>query len=70
MARVNDGSPMCPLMRTYWRHLANTIELVLPSAYPSPQPKRHLDRLSRFCRAHYCDRPCYSVCDNRPCLPT
>ena len=44
-------------MRAYWRHLANTIELVLPSAHPSPQPKRHLDQLSRFCRAHYCDRP-------------
>jgi len=25
-------------------------------AHPSPQPKRHLDRFSRFCRAHYCDR--------------
>ena len=24
-------------------------------AYPSPQPERHLDRFSRFCRAH-CDR--------------
>jgi len=23
----------------------------------SLQPKRHRDRLSRFCRAHYCDRP-------------
>ena len=22
-----------------------------------PQPKRHLDRLSHSCRAHYCDRP-------------
>ena len=21
-------------------------------AHPSPQPKRHLDRLSRFCRDH------------------
>jgi len=25
-------------------------------ANPSPQPKQHLDRFSRFCRAHYCDR--------------
>ena len=24
---------------------------------PSLQPKRYLDRLSRFCRAHYSDRP-------------
>jgi len=28
--------------------LANTIELVLPSAYPSPQPKRQIDRFSCF----------------------
>jgi len=26
--------PMCPLMRAHWRHLANMIELVLPSAHP------------------------------------
>jgi len=26
-------------------------------AHPSPQPKRHLDRFSRFCMAHECDRP-------------
>jgi len=25
-------------------------------AHPSLQPKRQLDRFSRFCRAHYCDR--------------
>jgi len=25
-------------------------------AHPSPQPKWHLDRLSHFCRADYCDR--------------
>jgi len=29
-------------------NLANTIELVLPSAHPSPQPKRQIDRFSRF----------------------
>jgi len=34
------------------RHLTNTIELVLPSAYQSPQPKRQIDRFSRFCTAH------------------
>jgi len=28
----------------------------VPWAHPGPQPKRHLDRFSRFCRAHYCDR--------------
>jgi len=25
-------------------------------SHPSPQPKRHLDQFSRFCRAHGCDR--------------
>ena len=39
-------------MRTHWRHLVNTIALVLPLAYPSPQPKRQIDRFSRFCTAH------------------
>ena len=38
-------------------------------AHPSPQPKRHLDRFSPFCRGHDCDtltdRPRYSVCNNR-----
>jgi len=38
--------------RAHWRHLANTIELVLPSAHQSPQPKRQIDRFSRFCTAH------------------
>jgi len=38
-------------MRAYWRHLAKTIELVLPAAYP-PQPKRQIDRFSRFCTVH------------------
>jgi len=31
---------MCPQGRAHWRHLANTIKLVLPSAHLSPQPKR------------------------------
>ena len=30
--------------------------IMVPWAHPSPQTKRHLDRLSRFCRAHYCYR--------------
>ena len=32
----------------YGRHLANTIELVHSSAHLSPQPKRQVDRFSRF----------------------
>jgi len=43
---------MCPPMRAHWRNLANTIEHVLPLAYPSPQPKRQIDRFSHFCTAH------------------
>jgi len=39
---------MYPPVRAHWRHLANTIELVLPSAYPSPQPKWQIDRFSHF----------------------
>jgi len=30
--------------------------IMLPWAHPSPKRKRHLDRFSWFCRAHYCDR--------------
>ena len=30
---------------------------MLPWAHQSPHPIRNLDRFSRFCRAHYCDRP-------------
>jgi len=50
----------------HWRHPANMIELVhpsahqspqptqllLPSAHPSAQPKRQIKRLSSFCTAH------------------
>ena len=38
--------------RAHSGHLVNTIELVLPSTYPSPQPKRQVGRLNRFCTAH------------------
>jgi len=49
---------------------------VVPWANPSPHPKWHLDRFSHLCRAYSCyrqtdqpkDRPCYSVCSNRPHL--
>jgi len=40
--RIRQVPPMCPPMRRDWCHLANTIELVLPSAHPSPQPKQHI----------------------------
>jgi len=39
---------MCSPMKAHWRHLANTIELVLPSAHPSPHPKRKSISLAVF----------------------
>jgi len=39
-------------MSAYWRHLANTTELMLSSSHRSLQPKRQIDRFSRFCTAH------------------
>jgi len=38
-------------MWAHWRHLANTMELVLPLPHPSPQPKRQIDRFIRYCTA-------------------
>jgi len=35
-----------------WRHLANIIELMLPSTHLSPQPKRKISRFRGFCTAH------------------
>jgi len=43
---------MYPPMRAHSHHLATTIELVQPLAYLSPQPKRQIDRFSRFCTDH------------------
>jgi len=57
---------MCPPMWTYWRNLANTIELVLPSAHPSPQPKRQIDRFCRFCTAHDRKSLYFTMCDPFP----
>jgi len=46
--------------------------IMISCTYKSPQSKWHLDRFSRFCRAHYrdrqTDRPHYSVGSNRPHL--
>jgi len=36
------------LLWAHWRHLANTTKRVLPLAHLSPQPKRQIDRFSRF----------------------
>ena len=43
---------MCLPVRAHGRHMANTIELVLPSAHPSPQCKWQIDPFSHFCTAH------------------
>jgi len=51
----------------------NPILYMVPWAHLSPEPKRHLDSFSCFCRAQYCgrpDRPCYSICNNRLLLCT
>jgi len=45
-------TPNTPPIRAHWRHVANTIELMLPSAYLSPKPKRQIDWFSHFCTAH------------------
>jgi len=46
-----NGRPFhqnCPFPRGIWIPILHMI----PWAHPSPQPKRHLDLISRFCRAH------------------
>jgi len=47
--------------RRHWRHLANTIEQVLPSAHLSPQPKQQIDRFSHFCTAHGRMSPYFTI---------
>jgi len=37
-----------PLSMGIW----NSTQYMVPWVHPSPQPKRHLGRFSRFCRAH------------------
>ena len=49
---IRQVTATCPSTRAHWRHLANTIELVYPSAHSSPQSKRQMDRFSRFCIAY------------------
>jgi len=39
---IRQVTATCPPMRAHWHHLANTIELVHPSAHSSPQPKRQM----------------------------
>jgi len=50
--QVVEVVPMFLPTKAHWLNLANTIELVLPSAHPSPQPKRQMIRFTHFCTAH------------------
>jgi len=54
--RVSSGSLAPPGEYDWncaqWRHHANMIELVLPSAHPGLPPKRQINQFSRFCTAH------------------
>jgi len=49
---IRQVTATCPHMKAHWRHLANTIEFVYPSAHQSSQSKGQIDRLRRFCIAH------------------
>jgi len=56
-SRLVSSGILAPPGEYYWNfaHLsypANTIELVLPLAHLSPQPKRQIDWFGRFCTAH------------------
>ena len=46
------GSTSSIVFASLLTHLANTIELVLPLAHPSPQTKWQISRFSYFCTAH------------------
>jgi len=46
------AGPFCPQNCPFTRGDLDPIQYMVPWAYPSPHPKRHLDRFSRFCTAH------------------
>jgi len=62
---VQSYSPRCANVPL----LANTIELVLPSAHLSPRPKLQIDRFSHFCTAHGRKSLYFSVAPFPPKLP-
>jgi len=65
----SSGGASVPTWEAHWRHLANTIELVLLSTHPSPQPKRQIDRFGRVCTAHGRKSLYFTVGDTPPKLP-
>jgi len=42
----------CPFPPSKLPLLMGDLDPMVPWVYPSPQPKRHLDQCSHFCRAH------------------
>jgi len=58
---------MCPPMWAHWRHLANVIELMLPSAHLSSQPKQPIpDQFRHFSTAHGRKSVCFTMGDPFP----
>jgi len=57
---------MCPPIWAHWRYVANTVQLVLPSAFSSQQHKRQIDRFSRFSTAHGRKSLCFTIGDPFP----
>jgi len=51
-----NGPPPVKIAPSYSENLDSRVIHGFYKANPSPQPKRHLNRFSRFCRAHYRDR--------------
>ena len=51
------GDSMFPVKIALSRGGSGPHLILVPWALSSPQPKRHLDRFSCFCRAHDCNRP-------------
>jgi len=65
--RIRQVATFCPPpVWAYWRYLANTIEIFLPSAHPSSQPKRQINRFSHFCTAHGRNSLYFTVGDSFP----
>jgi len=60
-----DGSVVLAGGRQCAPHL-----IMLLWVHPSPQPKPHVDRYSRFCRAHYCEKQTDIQTDRQTDRPT
>jgi len=75
-AHTFEWARQCPKKLSIPWGISNSILYMVPWANPTQPPKRHLNRFSRFCRAHERDRNIgthtrtdqtrYSVSSNRP----